>query len=303
MATPPLPRMYRETFGRMFPSLTKQELGNTDKNAREIFLALLKLQQLLQAKLKFPNTPIVVSGHWTNPIEKKQNENTKIIIRPESKEEGFNDLKYFINNLKSYKKNGYKITLPNSISLKNLYNNPNLLSKNEQLYRSIFYKKIYDLSLYLKDFKEIFLAQNILEKAAEKLQILNKNWGFKIFEKYEIVLSLSGSDVRYNIEKKQIFYLATPKDLKKTIPCYETIIHEMVHIGIDQIIVGKYNLNHLEKERLVDLICMIYLKDLLPNYTEQDIKDNPIDEFIDENSILDNLPLAIAKFVEKYPRK
>ncbi|NGX32121.1 MAG: hypothetical protein K1060chlam4_00161 [Candidatus Anoxychlamydiales bacterium] len=310
-STPPLPKMSRETFDQNFPLPTKTGTSSADKKTMEVILTLLKIQQkrkeqllqLLQDKLNFPDTPLYSFGmSCLNPIEKKPIENDRIIIRPESREEGFNDLKYFIGNRKRYEENGYKLTLPNSNSLQNLYNKPNLLSKNEQLYRSIFYKKIYDVSLYLKDFKEIFITQSILQKAAEKLQVLNKNWGFNIFEKYEIVLTLSGPDARYNLTKNQLLYLVTPKDLKKTVHCYETIIHEMVHIGVDQMIVRQYNLNYVEKERLVDLICKIYLKELLPNYREQKIINTHIDEFVDENSILNDLPLAIARFVEKHPR-
>ena len=203
-ATPPLPRMPREALNKMFAPL-QNELSNVDKNDREFFLTLFKLQQLkVAAKLKFPPTPIISSRVWTNPIAKKQNENNRIIIRPESKEEGFNDLKYFIENFERYIKNGYPLILPKNDKLKILNNNPKLLLRFEEFYKSIFNKEIYDVSFYLKDFKEIFLAQIVLEKAAEKLQELNKNWGFNIFEKYEIVLTLSGPDVRYKFEKEQI---------------------------------------------------------------------------------------------------
>ncbi|NGX49270.1 MAG: hypothetical protein K940chlam5_00868 [Candidatus Anoxychlamydiales bacterium] len=303
--TPSLPRMPREAFDREFPLLSENDpRKKADEKTREIFLELLKLEHLkLLSKSKFPDTPLYSVGmSWLKPIEKKPNENSRITIRPESKEEGFNDLKYFIENLEHYIKNGYPVILPQNDKLKILCDNPKLLLIFEEFYKSLFNKEIYDVSFYLKDLKEIFLAQSILEEAAKKLQILNKNWGFKIFKKYEIVLSLSGADVRYKAEKDQIIYLVLPKDIKRAKPCFEIIIHEMVHVGVDNMIVREYNLNYYEKERLVDLICMIYLKALLPHYSEQPIEDKSIDEYITEDTILNNLPLAIAKFVEKHPR-
>ncbi|NGX52211.1 MAG: hypothetical protein KR126chlam5_00507 [Candidatus Anoxychlamydiales bacterium] len=307
--TPPRPGMPRETFDRMFPASEKKELDNSAKKATEVFSALLKLQrekkihQFILSKLQFPQTPIILDGNWSNPIKKKQDENDRITIRPESKKEGFNDFKYYIMNLKKFTENGYPITIPQNVNTKMLYDNPEFLSTDEQFYKSIFYNDIHHISAYLNDFKEIYLCQNILEKAAAKLQVLNKKWGFEIFKKYEIVLSLSGSNIRYNSEKKQITYVVAPTGLKRAAPCYSVIIHEMVHVGVDKKIVKTYNLSYWEKERLVDLICNIYLKDLLPYYSEQSIKDKSIDEYVTENTIFNNLPLAIVKFVEKHPRK
>ena len=63
---------------------------------------------------------------------------------------------------------------------------------------------------------------------------------------------------------------STEEQLKKAVlplPFVEllemTIIHEIVHIGIEEPIVRKYNLDQWQKERVVDLICKLYLKDII----------------------------------------
>jgi hypothetical protein len=64
---------------------------------------------------------------------------------------------------------------------------------------------------------------------------------------------LYGLGGRYNLSTATVTLLTT-EFLKK--PASETILHEIVHIGIEETIVNKYRLSHWEKERLVDLICM-----------------------------------------------
>ena len=67
----------------------------------------------------------------------------------------------------------------------------------------------------------------------------------------------------------------------------------------------KNKLTQDKKERVVDLICSIYLKEFLPSYDFQKQGDNNknVDEFITEEAILKNLPAAIESYVTKYPRE
>lgn len=82
----------------------------------------------------------------------------------------------------------------------------------------------------------------------------------------------------------------------------KSFLHEIVHIGIKEAIVKKYKLNHWEKERLVDLICSQYLNEVLPAYKMQQKGDKRIDAFVDQYAITHDLPSAIVRFVEQYPR-
>ena len=83
---------------------------------------------------------------------------------------------------------------------------------------------------------------------------------------------------------------------------HSRIIHELVHLGIEESIVVRYKLTQSEKERVVDYICKYYFEDLLPKYSMQRIGARRMDKFINAESIR-NLPMAIENYVKKYPRK
>ena len=82
---------------------------------------------------------------------------------------------------------------------------------------------------------------------------------------------------------------------------YMTPIHEIIHIGVEQIIVKKYKLNQPEKERLVDLMVKILFSKLIPEYEVQSFGEIKIEPFVDTQTI-GNLPKAIQQYVNIYPR-
>jgi hypothetical protein len=80
-----------------------------------------------------------------------------------------------------------------------------------------------------------------------------------------------------------------------------TILHEIVHIGIEESIVQKYSLNHSEKERLVDLLVKIIFSEEFSGYHLQNLGDSRLDEFISTESIK-NLPETIGRYINEFPR-
>lgn len=95
-----------------------------------------------------------------------------------------------------------------------------------------------------------------------------------------------------------------------------TCIRFIVSIGIEKNIVQPYKLRWEEKEFLVDSICALYLKDLLPNYQYQreiahklypdrnipEITPPALASFINEKDIIYTLPSAVADYVKTFPR-
>ncbi len=78
--------------------------------------------------------------------------------------------------------------------------------------------------------------------------------------------------------------------------------HEMVHIGVEHIIVERFGLTHPEKERLVDRICMVAFPALLPRYRAQPFGPPELDAFVDATA-LDDLPTSIARYRAAYPAR
>lgn len=231
----------------------------------------------------------------------------EIVYRAETKEEAFQLVTYLINKIPWYNQNGYKISLPQHPEFKQFYQEPiSMIEEQKSHLQELFDTEIYDISQFDKNLEIIRKTENMAKKALEKLAILEKNWGFVLKNQYDIILTLYGPGGRYHWDKDTgiVVITALPQPPFRTKKQFaKTIIHEIVHIGIERNIIRKYHLKHWEKERLVDLICSLYLKDILPNYQNQGKGDKNLDEFINETTIEQNLPAAIECFITKYPRQ
>lgn len=229
--------------------------------------------------------------------------NSEIVYRGETKEEAFSFVMYLVKKLPWFNENGYKIALPTHKVFESMYANPKLITEeDEKRLETIFYEEIYDISKFDDNLAVLRRTEGTVKKALEKLAVLEKAWGFKVKSKYEMILTLYGPGGNY-VWKGEVGKIITKTNREKSIlSLTETIIHEMIHIGIEENIVEKYNLKHWEKERLVDLIGSSYLKDLLPNYREHESADRKIDSVVDEEVILHDLPTAIEAFVAQNPR-
>ena len=59
-----------------------------------------------------------------------------------------------------------------------------------------------------------------------------------------------------------------------------TIIHEIVHLGVETSLVQRYQLSHPMKERLVDTIVYLLFNDLLPQYKVQNMGETRLDQYL-----------------------
>jgi hypothetical protein len=164
----------------------------------------------------------------------------------------------------------------------------------------------------------LYATKQDVESALKRLAVLHKNWGFKLVPKYHVLPTLYGVGGNYNDHTGFVFVKISPEgNFPNNCPSGAIIaLHEIVHIGIEEDIVKKFNLNCFEKEYLVDSICSMYLKDILPEYkfqkdlmkeinpddTEWEMGSKDIAGYINEEAIVHNLPLAVSKYVTAHPR-
>ena len=229
-------------------------------------------------------------------------EQSEVIFCAPTKEEAFDQALFYIRRLPFYIQNNYRVDLPKHKILTELYLKPEPLSDCDLNYlKNMFYTEIYDSTAYDKGLKEVQKTRELVEASFEKLAVLHENWDFKLMQQYKVILTLYGPGGSYDPSIGQIIIKTTSEGIKLFDP-EETIIHEIVHIGIQENIVQMYNLTQNEKERLVDLICSIYLKELLPLYKMQERGDKNVDSFVTEEAIKKNLPAAIKNYVKQYPR-
>lgn len=210
----------------------------------------------------------------------------ELVFRPQRPLEACLYIQQLIDLLPWLEENGYKAVLP--------FHDGELEEE--------FVSKIYDVSLFNLSLSHLQGSELLIRKALERLLELEKNWGFKLMERYEVILTLYGTGGDCNAKTGQIILFTTEQGSFKRQTGYEVLLHEIVHIGIDEPLVKKYKLTHWEKERIVDLICSQYLKEILPKYKLQQKGDVRIDAFINVYSIEKNLPEAIERFVRTFPR-
>lgn len=221
-----------------------------------------------------------------------------------NEQETFDALLNALKQIPWYKSNGYKIPLPPHPAFKDLEEHPEKIkSLDKDLYFKIFIAEVYK-PLPLAQIQKILIEnERLLLTALDRLSILNKQWGFKIFPQYKVILAKYGPGGRYHSGFGQIELNVSHEGLPCSYrPVQEIIIHEMVHIGIEDIIVKNFQLTHWEKEGLVDLICSFYFQDLLPYYKIQASGDKRIRECVTYENICNNLPESIKQYITIYPR-
>lgn len=240
-----------------------------------------------------------ISNHISNDAQNTKP--TKIIYRASTVSEEFENVISLARQAPFFKANGYTIAFPQHPDFIALVQNPNTL-KNADIpsLQQIFNEHIYSSLDYDQEVVSTAQTSCFVEKAISKLALLKNSWQFKLMDEYQVLVTLYGPGGRYQPEQGLVVTIPQTK-LTKNIA--HSIVHEIVHIGIEKNIVQQYHLTHWEKERLVDLICLFYLHDLMPDYQVQINGDTHIDPFISTETIILDLPAAIEKFVASYPRQ
>lgn len=237
----------------------------------------------------------------------------EIIFRAPTQKEAFFYCANTIKTLDWLKEHGYDAPLPQHNNFKKFYSDPEKMTDSditalEKVFNNEIYKTAdFDEGLN-KGLKDIHLNKNNLEKIFIKLEQLQNNWKFKLIPTYEILLSLYGPGAYDEPSPGQISIITTIDGSFKNSYGKPYLLHQLVRMilltGIQENIVERYQLAHWEKIRLIDLICVTYLNDVIPGY-RPDIRGEEgisIDKFISYDNILNDLPVAIEKFIKKHPR-
>ena len=206
-----------------------------------------------------------------------------------------------IKNIQFYHNNGYKLSMPNDEIVNTLIqkNKTNKLSnKDWEIFKSVFLERIYNKSYYSVSYE--IVKSNLLSanKAIELFRGYQNKWNFYIPRKYTIVLTLYGPGGSYNPNSGKIFLMTTKYgNFKRSKNPLETIFHEAVHIGIENVVIKKYKVSHWMKERIVDKFVAHHFMNICPDYRLQPNTDTTIDKILNDPKVWDNLPDEISRFL------
>lgn len=209
-----------------------------------------------------------------------------------------------INDIQFFNNHGYSVNLPHCRQVDSLLikSKNGMFSNND--YSSIFElieSDFYNEENYLAAYEKVKQQEVVVNTMIGQLDSLRNlwDWDFKMFANYDVLFTLYGSGGSYNANIGGIaLFTNNYGDFKSYSNPANTIIHEIVHIGIEESIVQKYKLSHILKERIVDRIVFIYFSDVLPEYKIQNMGETNVDALLKDKNDVANLNSIIGNNYE-----
>jgi len=225
-----------------------------------------------------------------------------LIIRYQTAQEELEYLKVLFYGMPFYREHGYKVILPTQKIFQDLLNeNVSLDEVNWEEVKQFFVKYEYDKNFFKLGIDALEKYRIEIESVFKVFLILHKLWNFRIYSSYEIALTKYGPGGRYNHNLGRMLLMVRKDGSFKRFNPLHTVIHEMVHFGIEEVIVKKLALSHWEKECLVDLICKYKFDHIIPDYKMQEKRDKRLEKYVTSEKI-DDLPSVIEQYIVDYPR-
>ncbi len=218
-------------------------------------------------------------------------------IRPESPGEAFDYLMYTLGQMPFYRQHGYDVALPEHAAFQALAQPGARVDGVDQArLRTVFEREVYREDDFSAGMHALDGASAQFEAVFPVFARFADKWGFRVFPRYLVLLTLYGPGGSYDSDRGQITLFTTRDGRFRRARGTDVIVHEMVHLGIEEVIVRRFGLEHWEKEGLVDRVCAIGLRSELPGYVVQSKGAAKLDPFVDEKA-LDDLPAAVGRYV------
>lgn len=130
----------------------------------------------------------------------------------------------------------------------------------------------------------------------DRLKLYSDAWGFRTYEEYTVRLTKYGPGGSYDHKKGHIIIKVNEKGISSYRDVTEMIIHEIIHIGIEEAIVKRYSLSHREKERIVDCFLEFHFYKAFKKYIKFNEKSMAIDSFLTGEDSWIHLPRQIERY-------
>ena len=198
-------------------------------------------------------------------------------------------------NLKNYKYS-YEMFIPNDDRIREMFEQPKLTEQQIQHYHDIFVNEIYKLSdLTHKDVdinSAVQMFQNMIET---KIKPLLPAWNAKM-PKILTIECEYGRGAGYESGDNATILFRMSGDKRNDYGIYLLLMHEFVHILIEEQIIGKYNVPQDLKERIVDIIGL----ELFNKPIQQMYENSFANSYITPEVIKTDLESAVKKMMADY---
>lgn len=229
---------------------------------------------------------------------------TKFIVQANTAEEEIKLVWDKLQMMDFFQKYSYQLSLPKHPIMTALTEKAiqkNLTDADFLQLSKLIKEVIYKPEDYAEGIKNVRISLAEHELDLNFLQEYHELWDFRLFPEIHLKLTLYGPGGEYNPYTATIIMLTTPEgQFRRGSNPMDTIIHEMVHMGIEESIIQKYNIPHHQKEQIVDLFVQQHFQEILPDYLQQNLGDNQIESFLQSREDWLQLPRKLVKFQNYY---
>lgn len=235
-------------------------------------------------------------------ILEKEIEYPKITIRAHTLDEEVNYTWTRIKRIDFFNRFGYNLSLPETETMKLIINKSMEKELEDRGFEALMEElsKVYKIDFYQNGINSIRDSVSIAKDSFKVFEKYVQKWGFKLYGEYIIKLTRFGPGGSYDSDCGHVI-IKTVRDgiaSKRKNPA-EIVVHEIIHIGIEDVIIKRYNIPHEVKERIVDKFISYHFKELFPDYIMWNKGDTRIDKYIEHDDSWDRLPYYIEKFVNE----
>ncbi len=206
-----------------------------------------------------------------------------------------------LRDIAFFEQHNYQLSLPQGPlmeSLKQKAKTNTLTDEDYAALQDFVSSRVYQKEDYQQGYEKIIAQKGLVNKMIRRLNKHKRNWNFKRFDRYQIVLTLYGSGGNYNPDDGSIIIFTNQDgNFKQYDNPANTLIHEIVHMGIEESIIQRYQVSHPLKERIVDQLVLLHFKTLLPKYRLQDMGEYRIDPYLKKKRDCKNLGKIVEGIV------
>lgn len=233
----------------------------------------------------------------------KENENELKFghaLRGQTAEEEFAYILRLIRRTPFYREHGYKVVLPQVEPFTSL-DDQSLPNVDERELFDIFVAKEYDSGYFDSTITTLQpKLRSVEQKISKPFDDWNREWGYIVFPTYQVRLTKYGTGGFSNDDEGSItMRVSEDGSFPFSFPIENNTIHEEIHLGVEKTIVDPFKLTHLEKEILVNRMCMVQFGGSIFDYSGRtdDYTNLSIYHAVNSESLL-KLPDAIAEWAE-----
>lgn len=206
--------------------------------------------------------------------------------------DAFDYLERTLADMDFFRANNYQVSLPDHPLLSEAARSTT--DREERC--SVFVEEVYRASDFDAALAVLEGQRTALRTAVERISAWAVHDGFRAHDSLTVTLTLYGPGGSFDPDAGGIVLWTDTQGSFKGGGGLHTIIHEMVHIAVEHGIAQPLDLQHWERERLVDLLVRQEFSDLVPDYRLQRGEEAPIDRFVLDTD-LEGLRDAVARYV------